>query len=157
LITTLDGNLHGVSKYDGKKLWMLPAVSGALVKTKASVGHQLNDDNEWVFVIEPADNGTLYMFTRKTGLRPVGSMKHLAMTDPSFLSEGLFYHGKKTTKTIALDPGTGKVLRTFSTDDGFSCLLPDGEEFPGETLLIAIAGKSIADAFPIQFSLCIAP
>ncbi|CAG8538474.1 9792_t:CDS:2 [Dentiscutata heterogama] len=156
LISTLDGNLHGVDRYTGQVLWSLEgAVEGSLIKTftRSSTKQQnvtgqdefeydgLFDDNdnsrmiddsqltklngdleeeedpdlEITYIVEPNNDGILYMFSPKTGLQTV---KQLVMNSPFRSVDGkVFIVGSKSTKFFAIDPATGKILQSFNSDN----------------------------------------
>ncbi|CAG8528964.1 14687_t:CDS:2, partial [Racocetra persica] len=156
LISTLDGNLHGVDRYTGHVLWSLEgAADGSLIKTSTrpstkqynvsdncdndkfdydlfpyndngqpiddSQLSKLNDDPdlEITYIVEPNNDGILYMFSPETGLQKFPqTVKQLVMNSPFRSVDGkVFIVGSKSTKFFAIDPATGKVLQSFNSDD----------------------------------------
>ncbi|CAG8436084.1 13443_t:CDS:10 [Rhizophagus irregularis] len=141
LISTLDGNLHGVDRYTGQVLWSLEGVAdGSLIRTYTRsssskqqnvtsnkeentniMGDKENDvniDMKITYIIEPTNDGTLYLFSPKTGLQKFPyTVKQLVMTSPFRSADGkIFIVGSKSTKFFAIDPTTGKILQFFSSD-----------------------------------------
>ncbi|CAG8580868.1 18120_t:CDS:2, partial [Acaulospora morrowiae] len=202
LISTLDGNLHGVDRYTGKVLWCLEgATGGSLIRTftrpstkqpnstkntdrngdaiiDIEVGngalnnnddqgnnHQESDDSRLTklkddtneedddsdndsdkitYIVEPNNDGILYMFSPKTGLQKFPyTVKQLVMSSPFRSTDGkVFIVGSKSTKFFAIDPATGKMLQTFSNEDDNEC--PSVGALPRDALYIGMNAYKIS-------------
>ncbi|CAG8473926.1 7024_t:CDS:2 [Ambispora gerdemannii] len=140
LITTLDGDLHGVDRYNGQILWSLEGVAGGpLIRTSATNHHQSLVDEEYssdtqvsklqeedldqvTYIVEPTNDGILYMFSPKLGLQKFPfSIKQLVNLSPFRSVDGKVFVGSKTTKFFAVDPRTGKMLQSFDSEGDDEC------------------------------------
>ncbi|CAG8766903.1 10424_t:CDS:2, partial [Cetraspora pellucida] len=76
-------------------------------------------DLEITYIVEPNNDGILYMFSPKTGLQKFPhTVKQLVMNSPFRSNDGkVFIVGSKSTKFFAIDPATGKILQSFNSDD----------------------------------------
>ncbi|CAG8443857.1 10853_t:CDS:2 [Ambispora leptoticha] len=166
LITTLDGDLHGVDRYNGQILWSLEGVSGGplirtSVRSNADIQNNMTDNNEdnsiterdenqttnhqsldteyspdtqvsklqeeedlsqVTYIVEPTNDGILYMFSPKLGLQKFPfSIKQLVNLSPFRSVDGKVFVGSKSTKFFAVDPRSGKLLQSFDSEGDDEC------------------------------------
>uniref|UniRef100_A0A4W3IRL5 Serine/threonine-protein kinase/endoribonuclease IRE1 n=1 Tax=Callorhinchus milii TaxID=7868 RepID=A0A4W3IRL5_CALMI len=102
-VSTLDGNLHAVSKRTGEIKWTLK--EGELFFTPA-------------FLPDPND-GSLYVLggKNKEGLMKLPfTIPELVQSSPCRSSDGILYTGKKQDRWFVVDPKTGEKQTTLTTD-----------------------------------------
>ncbi|XP_069762136.1 serine/threonine-protein kinase/endoribonuclease IRE1 isoform X3 [Narcine bancroftii] len=108
-ISTLDGNLHAVSKRTGEIKWTLkedPIIQIPVYPAKPA------------FLPDPND-GSLYVMggTAEDGLMKLPfTIPDLVHSSPCRSSDGILYTGKKQDLWFAVDPETGEKQSTLSTD-----------------------------------------
>uniref|UniRef100_A0A8C9F3Q1 Serine/threonine-protein kinase/endoribonuclease IRE1 n=1 Tax=Pavo cristatus TaxID=9049 RepID=A0A8C9F3Q1_PAVCR len=98
-ISTLDGNLHAVSKSTGDVRWTLK-------------------DGEPAFLPDPND-GSLYILggKKKEGLMKLPfTIPELVQSSPCRSSDGVLYTGKKQDTWFIVDPKSGEKQTTLSTE-----------------------------------------
>ncbi|KAG9302286.1 hypothetical protein G9A89_008777 [Geosiphon pyriformis] len=179
LITTLDGDLHGVDRYSGQILWSLDGVAeGPLIKTSGRNSSDIQnnitnnvDENDAssksqqeksqkenekenivensqlgklqeeedlgqvTYIVEPTNDGILYMFSPKTGLQKFPfSIKQLVNLSPFRSVDGKVFVGSKSTKFFAVDPRTGKMLQSFDSEGEDEC--PSMGKLPRDALYL---------------------
>ncbi|CAG8538274.1 5596_t:CDS:2, partial [Scutellospora calospora] len=194
LISTLDGNLHGVDRYTGHVLWSLEgATEGFLIKTftrpatkqpnatnnddreefdysdiilskdQDDINHHTIDDSqltklngdpeeeedpdlEITYIVEPNNDGILYMFSPKTGLQKFPqTVKQLVMNSPFRSVDGkVFIVGSKSTKFFAIDPATGKILQSFNSDNELENECPSTGSLPRDALYVGMNAYKIS-------------
>uniref|UniRef100_A0A8B9FLW6 Serine/threonine-protein kinase/endoribonuclease IRE1 n=1 Tax=Amazona collaria TaxID=241587 RepID=A0A8B9FLW6_9PSIT len=98
-VSTLDGNLHAVSKSTGDIKWTLK-------------------DGEPAFLPDPND-GSLYILggKNKEGLMKLPfTIPELVQSSPCRSSDGVLYTGKKQDTWVIVDPKSGEKQTTLSTE-----------------------------------------
>ncbi|XP_059835711.1 serine/threonine-protein kinase/endoribonuclease IRE1 isoform X2 [Hypanus sabinus] len=108
-ISTLDGNLHAVSKRTGEIKWTLkedPIIQVPVYLAKPA------------FLPDPTD-GSLYVMggAAKEGLMKLPfTIPELVHSSPCRSSDGILYTGKKQDLWFVVDPETGEKQTTLTTD-----------------------------------------
>nr|XP_033819656.1 serine/threonine-protein kinase/endoribonuclease IRE2 isoform X2 [Geotrypetes seraphini] len=108
-ISTLDGNLHAVSKRTGVIKWTLkddPVIQVPVHLAEPS------------FLPDPSD-GSLYILggKNKEGLMKLPfTIPELVQSSPCRSSDGILYTGKKQDSWLVLDPESGEKQTTLSTE-----------------------------------------
>ncbi|KAM9819589.1 serine/threonine-protein kinase/endoribonuclease IRE1 isoform 2-T2 [Syngnathus typhle] len=111
-VSTLDGNLHAVSKETGDIKWTLREDPVILVPINITESSFLPDPND----------GSLYILSgkHKDGLMKLPfTIPELVQLAPCKSSDGILYTGKKQDAWFVVDPETGAkqtILTTSSTD-----------------------------------------
>ncbi|CAG8458080.1 1394_t:CDS:2 [Funneliformis mosseae] len=133
LISTLDGNLHGVDRYTGQIIWSLKgAAEGSLIRTytrsstkQHNVTRNKEENND---IVRDGDNDDKFPYT----------VKYLVMNSPFRSADGkIFIVGSKSTKFLAIDPATGKILQFFSSD-GVEKECPSMGSVPRDAIFMGI-------------------
>uniref|UniRef100_A0A4W3IIN8 Serine/threonine-protein kinase/endoribonuclease IRE1 n=1 Tax=Callorhinchus milii TaxID=7868 RepID=A0A4W3IIN8_CALMI len=108
-VSTLDGNLHAVSKRTGEIKWTLkedPIIQVPVYLTEPA------------FLPDPND-GSLYVLggKNKEGLMKLPfTIPELVQSSPCRSSDGILYTGKKQDRWFVVDPKTGEKQTTLTTD-----------------------------------------
>ncbi|CAG8502721.1 5803_t:CDS:2 [Diversispora eburnea] len=199
LISTLDGNLHGVNRYTGQVLWSLEGSNGSLIRTftrpstkqpnftnnnerngEAIIDVDVGDKNKNVenvymdndqksdssrltklkdesiededdsdkitYIVEPNNDGILYMFSPKNGLQKFPyTVKQLVMNSPFRSVDGkVFIVGSKSTKFFAIDPTTGKMLQFFNSEGDTDNECPSMGSLPRDSLYVGMNAYKIS-------------
>ncbi|RHZ90011.1 hypothetical protein Glove_9g149 [Diversispora epigaea] len=192
LISTLDGNLHGVDRYTGQVLWSLEGANGSLIRTftrpstkqpnvtnnnerngeaiiDVDVENVFKDDDQKsdssrltklkdesiededdsdkiTYIVEPNNDGILYMFSPKTGLQKFPyTVKQLVMNSPFRSVDGkVFIVGSKSTKFFAIDPTTGKMLQFFNSEGDTDYECPSMGSLPRDSLYVGMNAYKIS-------------
>ncbi|XP_048408198.1 serine/threonine-protein kinase/endoribonuclease IRE1 isoform X2 [Stegostoma tigrinum] len=108
-ISTLDGNLHAVSKRTGEIKWTLK--EDPIIQVPVYVA-------EPAFLPDPND-GSLYVMggATKEGLMKLPfTIPELVHSSPCRSSDGILYTGKKQDLWFVVDPTTGEKQTTLTTD-----------------------------------------
>uniref|UniRef100_UPI00398F4252 serine/threonine-protein kinase/endoribonuclease IRE1 isoform X2 n=1 Tax=Pristiophorus japonicus TaxID=55135 RepID=UPI00398F4252 len=108
-VSTLDGNLHAVSKRTGEIKWTLK--EDPIIQVPVYLG-------EPAFLPDPND-GSLYVMggTSKDGLMKLPfTIPELVHSSPCRSSDGILYTGKKQDLWFVVDPKTGEKQTTLTTD-----------------------------------------
>lgn len=108
-LNTIDGNMHAVSKHDGKLKWS--------IKEDSVIKFSKNNENPY-FLIDPRDGG-LYIFTSKEdgGLKKFPySIAELVSASPSKSTDGFLYTGDKKDQWLAIDYRNGLKLDTLTAE-----------------------------------------
>ncbi|XP_078273922.1 serine/threonine-protein kinase/endoribonuclease IRE1 isoform X2 [Rhinoraja longicauda] len=108
-ISTLDGNLHAVSKRTGEIKWTLK--EDPIIQVPVYLA-------EPAFIPDPND-GSLYIMggTAKEGLMKLPfTIPELVHSSPCRSSDGILYTGKKQDLWFIVDPETGEKQTTLTTD-----------------------------------------
>ncbi|CAG8547954.1 11824_t:CDS:2 [Gigaspora margarita] len=154
LISTLDGNLHGVDRYTGQVLWSLEgATEGSLIKTFTRASTKLQNvtggRKEFIYedlFLDDDNNNQMIDDSQLTKLNddfeddddpdleityivePNNDVKQLVMNSPFRSVDGkVFIVGSKSTKFFAIDPATGKILQSFNSDNELENECPSTE------------------------------
>ncbi|XP_067859133.1 serine/threonine-protein kinase/endoribonuclease IRE1 isoform X2 [Heptranchias perlo] len=108
-VSTLDGNLHAVSKRTGEIKWTLK--EAPIIQVPVYLA-------EPAFLPDPND-GSLYVMGGKTkeGLMKLPfTIPELVHSSPCRSSDGILYTGKKLDLWFVVDPKTGEKQTTLTTD-----------------------------------------
>ncbi|NP_001085649.1 endoplasmic reticulum to nucleus signaling 2 S homeolog precursor [Xenopus laevis] len=108
-VSTLDGNLHAVSKRSGNVLWTLK--DDPVIQVPLYV-------SEPAFLPDPSD-GSLYILggRNKEGLMKLPfTIQELVQSSPCRSSDGILYTGKKQDAWFVVDPNSGEKQTTLSTE-----------------------------------------
>nr|XP_056722531.1 serine/threonine-protein kinase/endoribonuclease IRE2 [Euleptes europaea] len=108
-VSTLDGNLHAVSKRTGAVKWTLEDAPTLQVPV---------DMAEPAFLPDPND-GSLYILggKNKEGLMKLPfTIPQLVQSSPCRSSDGVLYTGKKEDTWFVVDPASGQKQTTLSTE-----------------------------------------
>ncbi|XP_006892748.1 PREDICTED: serine/threonine-protein kinase/endoribonuclease IRE2 [Elephantulus edwardii] len=109
LVSTLDGNLHALSKQTGDLKWTLkddPIIQGPMYVT------------EMAFLSDPTDGSLYILGTQKQhGLMKLPfTIPELVHASPCRSSDGVFYTGRKQDVWFVVDPESGETQMTMTTD-----------------------------------------
>jgi len=167
IVTTLDGNIHGVNKKTGERLWTLDIDQGSMVKsklynipdlnskkpikeyeerrTKPKENIKIHNDDKLgdkqiateykkgmddlalrredifneIFIPEPTEDGNIFVMKPGEDLHVLPfSIKALIEQAPFAQNENI-YLGSKTTHVLALNPYTGKLIKSYSMESSF--------------------------------------
>ncbi|KAK9719627.1 bifunctional endoribonuclease/protein kinase ire1 [Basidiobolus ranarum] len=136
VVSTLDGLLHGVSRFTGKVIWTWDSASEILAKTSKPVSStppqngyrfvkpsgnkelvRLEDipaKDKVIYVPELLGEGGIYKLDQATSSLEKLPYTIKELVDKSPLRSGeVIYMGSKSTKYYAIDPRTGLLLQTF--------------------------------------------
>ncbi|XP_053132408.1 serine/threonine-protein kinase/endoribonuclease IRE2 [Hemicordylus capensis] len=108
-VSTLDGNLHAVSKTTGEVAWTLKDDPSLQVPDYVA---------QPAFLPDPSD-GSLYVLggKKKEGLMKLPfTIPELVQSSPCRSSDGILYTGKKEDVWFVVDPASGKKQTTLSTE-----------------------------------------
>ncbi|KAI1819546.1 hypothetical protein F4861DRAFT_129425 [Xylaria intraflava] len=146
LLATVDGHLYAADRESGDERWHLqveqPVVETIHYRPNTSSthdghNHDRNPLDDYVWAIEPINNGAVYIWTPPhygAGLMSTGytmkqlvdDMGHYASADPPVV-----YTGHKKNTLITVDAATGRVLKWFGqtgaqVDQSATCFPPNG-------------------------------
>uniref|UniRef100_A0A8C3YCS9 Serine/threonine-protein kinase/endoribonuclease IRE2 n=1 Tax=Catagonus wagneri TaxID=51154 RepID=A0A8C3YCS9_9CETA len=108
-VSTLDGNLHALSKQTGDLKWTLkddPIIQGPMYVTATA------------FLSDPTD-GSLYILgtQKQQGLMKLPfTIPELVHASPCRSSDGVFYTGRKQDAWFVVEPESGKTQMTLTTE-----------------------------------------
>ncbi|KAF8467758.1 hypothetical protein BDZ91DRAFT_793427 [Kalaharituber pfeilii] len=136
LIAMVDGTLQARERKTGSLIWELLSDT-PVVQT---VYHRRNDtsdridDDDFVWIVEPIEEGALFRYHPELGLERTGmTMKKLVERSPMWSTDTRrAYSGEKQTVTYAIDGRTGDILRVFKTGGGARMLVDTSRCKPKE-------------------------
>lgn len=160
IVSTLDGQLHGIDKAAGKILWSTSAGGDGIISSGAALfapatkpgqpapgtpkppewdwedddedGRPSNDDGldndmiytsneekpDVVYIAEPMGGGQLYVYQNGRAMQKLPlPIRDLVALSPFRSADGTIYIGRKTTRFLALEPYTGKVVGDYGGAD----------------------------------------
>lgn len=162
IVSTLDGQLHGIDKVAGKVLWSTSAGGEGVISSAAgqSAAHRASqnppeslkpkdheadpDDDLWgwddekddgidndviysnggnrpdvLYIAEPMGGGNLYVYQNGRAMQKLPlPIRDLVALSPFRSADGTIYIGRKTTRFLALEPYSGKVVGDYGGADG---------------------------------------
>ena len=124
MIATLDGSLYALERATGDIRWTISSADAAI---RSKQGTDFNTSNpalpnteKETWIVEPIDDGCLYTFNTKEGLKklPFG-IKQLVENSPFTVpGDDKVYVGERKTTLYSVDPKTGNVLQAYGTEFG---------------------------------------
>ena len=124
IINTLDGSLYGIDKKTGKQLWTIktnPMVNIVQLPASKDSFLSLKDPDSTTFIPEiSGDSGNLFYYDGESGeMKRLGIPVNQIVNEHSiFIHDKYVFTGQKWTLVMAIDPKTGKILKTFGSHLG---------------------------------------
>ncbi|KAM0721949.1 hypothetical protein Q7P37_002875 [Cladosporium fusiforme] len=126
LLATVDGSIHARDRTNFAARWQLES-DQPMVETlyhrmsNKSVDRERMDQEDPLWIIEPSQDGSLYMYAPATGIKGMQrlgfTVKELADMSP-YATEGspaVAYTADKKTTLYTIDAATGNIMKMFSS------------------------------------------
>lgn len=121
LLATVDGKIHAMDRETGASRWELetdrPMVETIYHKSNKSASEDLTGDDDFLWIVEPSQDGSLYLYApgrmQKTGL----TVKQLAEELSPHAGEDppVVYTAEKKNTLYTVDARNGNILKVFSS------------------------------------------
>ena len=171
VVVSVDGSLAGLDKKTGETIWKQtgagittsqphsnlnsfsmkqPPHSSSffqpLVATTTTTRSASSTSDNWRTVAVPAVDGQVFL-TTATDKTITSTAKELVARAPFVDARGRFYVGSRHSTAVALDGGTGEVLR----------VLPDGmnKDIAGESLPSSLEGRNVVWVGRVDYSISV--
>jgi serine/threonine-protein kinase/endoribonuclease IRE1 len=149
LVATIDGSLHALDRKNGKERWTLGNPDSPMIETihhrqNRSNNHDLESEDEFMFIVEPSLDGNLYIQHKDPSI----GLQRLDMTVRSLVDRSpqrtreppLVFVARKEASMYTIDAATGNVkdfidtTATYSSGEGAkgSCRRLSGFEIDEE-------------------------
>lgn len=121
VVATVNGSLHAYDRSTGSLKWTLdgdgPVVKATLLPQERSqvVGARDEEEEDITWIVEPVDDGTLYLFRSNSGLQkfPI-SIRQLVDSSPFAIpGDDKIFVGRRQTTLFAVDIESGNLLNVF--------------------------------------------
>ncbi|KAF2630698.1 hypothetical protein BU25DRAFT_488855 [Macroventuria anomochaeta] len=126
LLATVDGRIHARDRYTGEEIWELTGQPMLETIYNASGGTGKLQDQPFVWIVEPKEDGALYFLTPGPypALHRLGmTVKQLANLAP-YSSEDpalpVVYNVEKSTFMLVVEAASGKIKKSFSPSGTYS-------------------------------------
>lgn len=126
LLATVDGSIHARDRTNFAPRWQLESDT-PMVETlyhrmsNKSVGRESADHEDPLWIVEPSQDGSLYMYAPASGIKGMQrlgfTVKELADMSP-YATEGtpaVAYTADKKTTLYTIDAATGNIMKMFSS------------------------------------------
>ncbi|KAG0199934.1 bifunctional endoribonuclease/protein kinase ire1 [Mortierella sp. GBA30] len=107
---------------------------------------KLKNNEDLIFIVEPSEIPTLYVYSNAGGLQPVGPLGHLVSNSPQIRPDGKRITGGKKTSLLELNLKTGVVVDVFEVDNG--CTGPEGLKAGEATIVLGRAEYTLSIVDP---------
>ncbi|EPS43329.1 hypothetical protein H072_2682, partial [Dactylellina haptotyla CBS 200.50] len=113
---TIKGNITGTNRTTGKKLWTIETGDLWSVERHQNPDVDTNEREDFDWIIEPGNGGTLYTHTFTEGLQKGAfrSMRYISDNSPYQAPGGMTLTGSKETDIYTINPLTGQILSSSS-------------------------------------------
>ncbi|BFZ57838.1 bifunctional endoribonuclease/protein kinase ire1 [Savitreella phatthalungensis] len=137
IVATLDGSLHALDRISGDVRWSISSAQATLRTRRhpaANTSDYAIEQDRDTWIVEPIDDGGLYVFNREEGLHklPFGIRQLVENSPFTVPGDNKVYVGERRTTLFSIDPKSGNILEAYGTDFGHSgtVSVPDGTQSP---------------------------